>query len=137
MRILEQCTPHWPMPEVHAQINGLRDAFSADTSRAFELKPSFPFGSPNSQNIPSPLTDGAYNPQPVNHGISLEPASQINYTIVQPITPPVSTTDECPKADSPVVQSLAMMAPQEHTPQPSVHHQEGYQGHWNPSKIFE
>jgi hypothetical protein len=125
------------MPEVHAQINGLREAFSADTSRPFELKASFPFGSPSSQHIPSPLTDGAYHSRSANQGIVLESATQINYNIVQqPITPPVSTTDEIPKADSPVVQSLAMMAPHEHAAQPSVQ-QEGFQGQWNPTKIFE
>jgi hypothetical protein len=137
MRILEQCTPHWPMPEVHAQINGLREAFSADTSQPFELKPSFPFGSPSSQHIPSPLTDGAYHSRASNEAAPLDPANHVNYTVVQPITPPVSTTDEIPKADSPVGQSLAMMAPQDHTPQPSVQHQEGFQGQWNPTKIFE
>jgi hypothetical protein len=125
------------MPEVHAQINALREAFSADTNQPFELKPSFPFGSPSSQHIPSPLTDGAYHPRPSIDGGPLDPASHVNYTVVQPITPPVSTTDEIPKADSPVVQSLSMMAAQEHTPQHSVQHQEEFQGQWNPTKIFE
>ncbi|KIW04048.1 hypothetical protein, variant [Verruconis gallopava] len=56
MRILEQVIPHWPLPEVQAQVNSLREAFSADTSKPFDLKPSFPFGSPSAQNA-SPITD--------------------------------------------------------------------------------
>jgi len=137
MRILEQCTPHWPMPEVHAQINALREAFSVDTSRPFELKPSFPFGSPPpSQQHPSPLTDGAYISRPQGQTVCLDPQSQVAY-ITHPITPPVSTTDEVPKADSPVVQSLAMMAPQSQNPQTSMPNQEAYHAQWNPTKIFE
>lgn len=149
MRILEQTMHHWPMPEVHAQINGLREAFSVDTTKPFELKPSFPFGSPRSQNA-SP--DGAYN-QPhlrpiatATYGgsrmVSMEPSSaHVTYTsaaIVQhPITPPVSTTDEVPKADSPVVQSLAMIGSQAQSAHPSVQGQEAYPAQWNPTKIFE
>ena len=139
MRILEQCTPHWPMPEVHAQIDGLRVAFSADTSRPFELKPSFPFGSPNTQPHEDPLTDGAYHSRPATHGVSLDLSGQVNYNIDHhPISPPVSTTDEVPKTDSPVVQSLAMMAPHGQPQQPStVPCQDAYHGQWNPTKIFE
>ena len=59
MRILEQCTAAWPMPEMQAQIDALREAFSADTSKPFMLKPSFPYNSPapgNSRTSPSSLT---------------------------------------------------------------------------------
>lgn len=53
MRLLERCVAHWPMPDLTAQIESLRDAFSADTSKPFELKRSFPFGSPGTS--PSPV----------------------------------------------------------------------------------
>jgi hypothetical protein len=136
MRILEQCTPHWQMPEVHAQINALREAFSVDTSQPFELKPSFPFGSPTpSQQQPSPLADGAYISRPQGQGVSLDPASHATY-ITHPITPPVSTTDEVPKADSPVGQTLVMMASQGQHPTIAGSSQD-YNQQWNPTKIFE
>lgn len=150
MRILEQCIPHWPLPEVQAQVNSLREAFSADITKPFDLKPSFPYGSPSSQNA-SPLADGAYIQQPrsassrppvVAQGVtgSLDPPAQVNYpsTITQhPLTPPVSTTDEMPKADSPVVQGLAMMGPQGQGANQGVQGPDGYQQQWNPTKIFE
>jgi hypothetical protein len=75
MRILEQCVSAWPMPETEAQINGLRSAFSADTSRPFELKPSFPLGSPPGDNFPTP---------PALHSIS----QAENYQTQQPTQQP-------------------------------------------------
>lgn len=44
----------WPMPETEHQINALRSAFSADISKPFELKPSFPLGSSPDSYGPSP-----------------------------------------------------------------------------------
>jgi hypothetical protein len=147
MRILEECIPHWPLPEVQAQVNSLREAFSADISKPFELKPSFPYGSPTAQTA-SPI-DGAYTQQqhiiprpPVaaqGVSVSLDTPAQVSYTtaiIQHPITPPVSTTDEAPKADSPVVQGMAMIGNHgqvNHGVQPP----DGYQQQWNPTKIFE
>lgn len=148
MRILEDCIPHWPLPEVQAQVNSLREAFSADINKPFDLKPSFPFGSPSIRNS-SPINDGAYNQQQHNVSrpavaaqgvsVSMDPPAQVSYITVipqQPISPPVSTTDEVPKADSPVVQGLAMMGPQGQAGQ-AVHTPDGYQQQWNPTKIFE
>ncbi len=56
MRILERCVAAWPMPETEAQINSLRAAFSADVTKPFELKESFPLGSPSDQSRPSPMS---------------------------------------------------------------------------------
>ncbi|KAK5306310.1 hypothetical protein LTR99_002000 [Exophiala xenobiotica] len=56
MRILERCVAAWPMPETEAQINSLRAAFSADVNKPFELKESFPLGSPSDQSRPSPMS---------------------------------------------------------------------------------
>jgi hypothetical protein len=126
----------------------LREAFSADTSKPFDLKPSFPYGSPTAQTA-SPV-DGAYTqqqhtasrPSVVTQGLSvtLDQPAQVSYTTAitqHPITPPVSTTDEVPKADSPVVQGLAMMAPQGQTADQGIQAPDGYQQQWNPTKIFE
>ena len=148
MRILEECIPHWPLPEVQAQVNSLREAFSIDTSKPFDLKPSFPFGSPSMRDT-SPINDGAYTqqqhtmtrPSPAAHGVPLSvgPQPRVSYNIAiprQPISPPVSTTDEVPKADSPVVQGLAMMGPQGQVNQ-GMQSPDGYQQQWNPTKIFE
>lgn len=56
MRILERCVLAWPMPETEAQINALRAAFSADVHRPFELKESFPHGTPSEHSRPSPVS---------------------------------------------------------------------------------
>jgi hypothetical protein len=74
MRILEQCVDEWPVPETVAQINGLRAAFSADLNKPFELKGTFPLGSPESQQPSPPPAVGVSNgipniaqPQPQRH----------------------------------------------------------------------
>lgn len=54
MRILERCVAAWPMTETEDQINALRAAFSADLNKPFELKESFPLGSPSDHSRPSP-----------------------------------------------------------------------------------
>jgi hypothetical protein len=56
MRILERCVSAWPMPETEAQINALRSAFSADINKPFDLKPSFPHGTPSDHSRPSPIS---------------------------------------------------------------------------------
>ena len=53
MRILEDCTPS-AGDEVRAQINALREAFSQDTSKPFELKPNLGLRSPSSDSYPTP-----------------------------------------------------------------------------------
>lgn len=56
MRVLEQCIAS-ASPEMQAQINALREAFSQDTSQSFELKPSLGLRSPamESQSTPPEL----------------------------------------------------------------------------------
>lgn len=51
------------MPETEAQINALRSAFSADINRPFELKGSFPLGSPGGENYHSSPTSQPDYPQ--------------------------------------------------------------------------
>ena len=54
MRILERCVSAWQMPETEAQINGLRAAFSADLDKPFQLRESFPMGTPPGDSQASP-----------------------------------------------------------------------------------
>lgn len=97
------------MPETEAQINGLRQAFSADINKPFELKLSFPYGSPSSDQyrtsppveMPSSQStlraDSAYGQPQHPQQRQLSNASLISNTSY--LTPPVSAIDS--KPDSP------------------------------------
>ncbi|KAI1622697.1 hypothetical protein EDD37DRAFT_485345 [Exophiala viscosa] len=63
MRILERCVSAWPMTETEDQINALRAAFSADLNKPFELKESFPLGSPSDHSRPSPGSQSSQDKQ--------------------------------------------------------------------------
>lgn len=92
MRILERCSAAWPMPEIQAQIDSLRLAFSADTSRPFELKPTFPYGSPSEPYHPSPPPfDSSHYTPPLSQVTGVQ--SRVGYT-AYPISPPISTGTE-------------------------------------------
>ncbi|KAH6638458.1 hypothetical protein C7974DRAFT_306488 [Boeremia exigua] len=137
MRVLETCAPSFPMPEMQAQVNSLRQAFSADITKPFELKPTFPFGSPQVAPQSSPLSSqGAYRPRHPSHPSPMEQPGQINYH-AHPITPPISASDLGSKTDSPVAQSLVMMASGQRAPQTNagMHMQDNVQ--WNPQRIFD
>lgn len=90
MRVLERCIAQWPMPEVEAQINGLRSAFSADVNRPFDLKPSFPYDSP-SESSRSPETRRHSEQQ-----VTIKPEQQYYQQSLQNgslfPTPPISAT---------------------------------------------
>lgn len=125
------------MPEMHQQVNNLRVAFSADTTKPFELKPSFPFGSPHVAAQTSPASNpGSYRPRLPSQHSPLDHPGQINYH-THPITPPMSATENDTKADSPVAQSLVMMASGQRAPQPSAGMQMQEPVQWNPQRIFE
>lgn len=53
MRILEHCAPS-ASPEVQVQISSLREAFSQDTSKAFELRQNLGLRSPPLSSQPTP-----------------------------------------------------------------------------------
>lgn len=134
MRILEQVTPSFPMPEMHEQINALRLAFSADTSKPFELKASFPLGSPSSQNHPSPLSVEDHYQAPRGSSVLDQSGQQLQYP-GQPITPPISAHDVDSKTDSPIGQSLGMMGqPGQGLSASHLQIQEPVQ--WDPRRIF-
>ncbi|TVY82342.1 hypothetical protein LSUE1_G009226 [Lachnellula suecica] len=54
MRILEKCSSSWPMPDMQQQIDALREVFSADISKPFVLKPTFPYGNLGALVNPTP-----------------------------------------------------------------------------------
>jgi hypothetical protein len=140
------------MPDMQQQIESLREAFSADTSKPFVLKTSFPYGSPVVQANPSPSRGGQYRQPPQ----LLRPSSMdqhhsqqqhVSY-VAHPITPPISAGGVDTKGDSPAIQSLVMMATGQRVPQQK--HQQQQQTmpssipmvdassmNWNPSRIFE
>ncbi|KAJ5099114.1 hypothetical protein N7532_006115 [Penicillium argentinense] len=133
MRILERCSTAWPMPEIQAQIDSLRLAFSADTNRPFELKPSFPYGSPSEPYQPSPPMDTHYHPHlnQVPNNVS----SRVGFN-AHPITPPISAGAEDSKSDtSSQLQSLGMVP---HQP-PTTHPLDAPlvdENNWDPTRII-
>jgi hypothetical protein len=135
MRILETVAPSWPMPEMQEQIANLQQAFSADVTKPFELKATFPFGSPQVPPQSSPPSNHGYRSRLPSQHSPLNQPGQVNYH-THPITPPISASDHSTKADSPVAQSLVMMASGQRAPQPAgTRMQEPVQ--WNPQRIFE
>ncbi|CAG8301888.1 unnamed protein product [Penicillium salamii] len=129
MRILETCSTAWPMPEIQAQIDSLRLAFSADMHRPFELKPSFPYGSPSEPYQPSPPMDAHYHPH-LN-----QVQSRVGFHAL-PITPPISTSAEDSKPDaSSQLQSLGMVAHQPPTTHPMDAPLVDEQS-WDPTRII-
>ncbi|KAL1961597.1 hypothetical protein VTN77DRAFT_1397 [Rasamsonia byssochlamydoides] len=132
MRILEQCSSAWPLPEIQAQIDSLRLAFSADINRPFELKPTFPYGSPSEQYHPSPPSlDVQYNSQ-----FSQPPdpsPSRLGYS-AHPITPPISAGAEDSKPDSPQMQTLGMM--QQNPPNHPIGVPLVDENSWDPTRII-
>ncbi|KAJ5092223.1 hypothetical protein NUU61_007093 [Penicillium alfredii] len=133
MRILERCSSAWPMPEIQAQIDSLRLAFSADTSHPFELRPSFPYGSPSEPYQPSPPMDSHYHPH-LNQ-MSSNVQSRVGFN-THPITPPISAGAEDSKSDtSSQFQPLGMVP---HQP-PTTHPLDAPlvdESSWDPTRII-
>lgn len=144
MRILEKCLTAWPMPDMQQQIDALREAFSADLTKPFELKATFPYGSPRepSQSSPRGSQGSLYNqPHLSTAPIDMSamdqqsvPHSQMMYSS-HPITPPVSAGGVDTKSDS-ATQSLVMMPGQRVQPSMASTVPMVDPG-WNPSRIFE
>ncbi|KAF9894187.1 hypothetical protein FE257_007689 [Aspergillus nanangensis] len=133
MRILEQCSAAWPMPEIQAQVDSLRLAFSADTNRSFELKPSFPYGSPSEPYHPSPPPlDSQYHGQ-INQ-IPSGVQSRVGYT-TYPVTPPISAGTEDSKSDSSQLQPLGLI-PSHPVPGHSIETPLVDENSWDPTRII-
>ncbi|KAL4802862.1 hypothetical protein BDV18DRAFT_145687 [Aspergillus unguis] len=128
MRILERCSTAWPMPEIQAQIDSLRLAFSANISRPFELKPTFPYGSPSEPYQPSPTLETQYHPQPSQISSLQERAGFHPY----PITPPISAGTEESKAGTPQIHPPGMLSTHPvHAETPLVD-----ENSWDPTRII-
>lgn len=135
MRLLESCTSAWPMPEMQTQIDALREAFSADTSRPFELKPSFPYGSPGANLQSSPSLDENYRHSNLSRQASHEQSGQLQFH-PHPLTPPISGDQE--EQDRPIpAASLTMMANGQQPMSLASTSIETDQTAWNPTRIFE
>lgn len=131
MRLLEKCTSAWPVPEMQASIDALREAFSADTSQAFRLKPSFPYGSPRAPLKLSEPVETKYH-APFARQSSHEQAAQVNYG-TQPLTPPISAgLDTAPSGSM----NLGLM-PNGHPQGLDMDSINLDQSGWDPTGIFE
>ena len=65
------------MPEVVTQIDGLRAAFSANLHKPFELKPSFPYGTPSEQGKSPEARKSAepFQQFPISHQTQVYPST--------------------------------------------------------------
>jgi hypothetical protein len=123
----------WPQPEMEAQINALRVAFSANINKPFELKRSFPYGSPSDRLSSSPPTESPLN-MPMPPQGQLLPQHSSSY-----MTPPLTSHAGDQKSESPQYNqylpsdsSYAQIIPQQY-------HQQHYvqdQNQWNPTPII-
>ena len=124
------------MPEIQTQIDALREAFSADPSRAFELKPSFPYGSPGTNMQSSPPMDGNHQRETLRRQASHDQAAQAQYH-PPPLTPPISGEHD-DQDGSIAATSLDMLSNGQHQPiSMSSASIETDQAAWNPTRIFE
>lgn len=132
MRILERCTSAWPVPEMQSQIESLREAFSADTSRPFELKRSFPFGSPISAGLqPSPPLDAnTHHPILTRH----ESVTPMPYQTT-PMTPPISASLGFEESKEKAFSTASMPIPHGNLPVQTL--MGSGQVEWNPTPIIK
>ena len=133
MRLLESCAPAWPAQDLQAQILSLRQAFSADLSKPFELKAVLP---PSAGfdvfSSPSP------GPDPYDRSIVANPHDQIHHFHTQPMTPPISAAGNCDdgRDNSLAATSLTMLAAGRSTSLPGSEIGD-HTGSWNPTRLFE
>ncbi|KAE8348390.1 hypothetical protein BDV28DRAFT_93210 [Aspergillus coremiiformis] len=133
MRILERCSSAWPMPEMQAQIDSLRLAFSADVNRPFELKHTFPYGSPSEPYHPSPPSlDSEY--QPHASQASGDVQTQVGYKHY-PTSPRISASADDSKSDPSRLHSMKMIPPQPVSNQP-MNAPLVDENSWNPTRII-
>ncbi|KAA8642184.1 uncharacterized protein ATNIH1004_011125 [Aspergillus tanneri] len=93
------------MPEIQAQIDSLRLAFSADINHPFDLKPTFPYGSPSETYHPSPPLDSHYNPRLNYCAGGLQ--NRVGYT-ANPMTP-ISGSVEDSKSNNSAIHQLGII----------------------------
>ena len=140
MRILEQCMESWPSAEMKIQVNQLREAFSADVNRPFELKRGFPFESPSpSANglQPSPPLDISMNHPMLTRHESLGHQNQMPYHTA-PMTPPISSTGLSfeDSKDGLMPDTMHMMASSQQQSMPMQTTPMSIGQEWNPTPII-
>ena len=120
------------MPEMQTQIDALREAFSADTSRPFELRSTFPYGSPGGTLRSSPPIDVKYQ------SLSRQTSHEMPYH-AQPMTPPVSAglEDLRDRQMGTSPQSTMMVSGQQQAVPMTGTSMASDQMNWNPKGIFE
>ena len=133
MRLLEVCTPAWPAEDMQAQILSLRQAFSADISKPFELKSNFPYSSPAPQlsHTPPPIEIPYERPNITSH--PSQDQTQFHST---PMTPPISAGHDDPNDGSMAATSLTMLAAGRSASMPGSQIGDDNTS-WNPTRIFE
>jgi len=140
MRVLEDCAVMSPMKELQGQVQTLREAFSADVTRPFELKTGALNGSIMTavmQQSSVPDSHRAFSHPQLRLQISQAQQQQILVTHSMPVTPISDHGDD--NADGPLAAaSLAMMSHQKTLP-PGHHRGDDGSGiaAWNPAPIFE
>lgn len=143
MRLLEKCMVAWPMPDMQKQVDAVREAFSADTRKPFVLKPSFPYGSPQTSTRSTPPRPNAGYPANLTRAGAID---HLLDTSVQhrsyrghPISPPISAAPSDTKTESGGVQSLVMMTAGQGSQAPGMQQSLPLANApaWNPSRIFE
>ena len=135
MRILEKCTTSWLMPEMQTQIESLREAFSADISKPFKMKPSFPYNPTPPPQHHTALDSLHYQQESTSMPAMSGPVSNPSY-INAPITPPVS--NESYSVQEPSPHETHWTIPNQHTRPPEQQQTQGFDiSSWNPSRIFE
>ena len=131
----------WPSQEMQLQVNQLREAFSADINRPFELKRGFPFESPSPSSgglQPSPPLDMNIQQSMLSRHESLGHQSHMPYHAT-PITPPISSTGlsfEDSKDGAFMSSSMQMMASSQQQSMPMQTTSMSIGQEWNPTPIF-
>ncbi|KAL8708303.1 MAG: hypothetical protein Q9220_006778 [cf. Caloplaca sp. 1 TL-2023] len=131
MRLLENCTSAWPVSEMQSSIDALREAFSADISKPFQLRSNFPYGSPRAALKPSEPVEVKYHPT-LDRQSSHEQPPHIHYGS-QPLTPPMTAGLEDTNSGS---MHLGMMS-NGHQQGLQMDHVNMDQSAWNPTRIFD
>ena len=119
---------------MQSQIDALREAFSADINKPFQLRHNFPHGSPRAKlkHTQSEPGETKYHPT-LGRQASYEHSARIHYG-TQPLTPPISAGLEDTNSGS---MHLGLMSNDHHRQGFAMDHVGFDQSEWNPSKIFE
>ncbi|KAK4962225.1 hypothetical protein LTR66_012761 [Elasticomyces elasticus] len=140
MRILEQCISAWPMPEMQAQVEALREAFSEDTNRPFELKHSLARKKPGysrPETVPSQFDVSAQHVHvsvPYDNAHKRSFGHYSDYSTNQESQEPSFLHIDCNASQAYNLSNGSPTEPQGY-PETPLHQTQA--APWNPTKIFE